>query len=96
MHITLTDKGVSLLRMTCSKCGGNTGGPVTFSHGFAVGMVCEYSFCALLMASSLSLASAWNTSKSDLRTETRLFLVPMLLSMFFCDGVAQCCGSEYD
>lgn len=79
-----TDNGVSLLSMTWSRWGGRTGGPVTFSHGLvAVGITCEYSFCALLMASSLSLASASNTSKSDLRTDTRLFLVPISLSMFF-------------
>lgn len=80
----LTESGVSLLRITCSKWGGRTGGPDTFSHGLAAGIVCEYSFCDVLPPTSLSLASAWNTSKSDLRTETKLFLVPMSLSIFFC------------
>lgn len=72
-----------MFKITCSKCGGNTGGPDTFSHGLMAGITWEYSFWAVLLPASLSLASAWNTSKSDLRTETKLFLVPMSLSMLF-------------
>lgn len=57
--------------MTCNKCGGKIGGPVTFSQGLACGMSCEYSFCfSFVPVSSESFASAWNTSKSDRLTET--------------------------
>lgn len=77
----LTESGVSLFKMTCSKCGGKTGGPAP--HGLSMGISWLYSFCALFTLSSLSLARAWNTSKSDWRTETKLFFEPTLLSTCF-------------
>lgn len=76
-----TESGVSLFKMTWSKCGGRTGGPAP--HGLSTGISWLYSFWALFTLSSLSLAKAWNTSKSDCRTDTKLFLEPTSLSTFF-------------
>lgn len=81
MKAVQTESGVSLFKMTCSKCGGSTGGPAP--HGLSIGISWLYSFCALFALSSLSFAKAWNTSKSDCLTETKLFLLPTSLSTCF-------------
>lgn len=36
--LSLTDKGVSLFKITCSKCGGKTGGAGGFSQGLVTGI----------------------------------------------------------
>lgn len=80
---TLTDNGVSLFNITCNKWGGNIGGPDTFSHGLVCGTSWEYSLSALFTAFSLSLAKAWNTSKSDWRTDTKFVVSPASFSTLF-------------